>query len=133
MIAAVLVGAFGVTGALLRFGIDSWFAHHSARRSMRLPGGQEKLHWPWATLLVNVAGSFIIGVSSGLTAQLGLADEWHTGLAAGLAGGLTTFSSWTTATVRLLGEARFASAILNIAGNLLLGVAAAAAGIALSS
>lgn len=133
MITAVLVGVFGVLGAVLRFGIDSWFAHHSSRRSSRLPGVQEKLHWPWATLLVNVGGCFIIGVSSGLAAQLGLADEWHTGLATGLAGGLTTFSSWTTATVRLLNEARFGSAALNVAGNLLLGFAAAAAGIAVTS
>jgi CrcB protein len=139
MTAAALVGVFGVAGALLRFAVDSWFAHHTSIRSAQSAGPavssgrRERLHWPWATLLVNVVGCFIIGAAHGVTMQLGLGAEWQTALAAGLAGGLTTFSSWTTATVRLLSEARFGSAALNVAANLLLGFGAAAAGIALSS
>ena len=105
-----MVGIFGVAGALLRFGVDSWFAHHSSIRSTRATGSAERLHWPWATLLVNVAGSFVIGAAHGSTAALGLGAEWQAGLATGLAGGLTTFSSWTTATVRLLSEERFSAA-----------------------
>ncbi|SDT41312.1 camphor resistance protein CrcB [Pseudarthrobacter equi] len=133
MISAVLVGIFGISGALLRFATDSWFAHHSSRRTVRLGLSKDPLHWPWATLVVNVAGSFIIGISYGLTTQLGLGHEWSIGLATGFAGGLTTFSSWTTATVRLLGEARFGAAAMNLAMNLVLGLGAAAAGIALVS
>lgn len=133
MIAAALVGAFGVMGALLRFGVDSWFAHHSSRRTVPAGPGKQILHWPWATLVVNVAGCFIIGVSQGVVDGLSLGHEWHAGLAAGLAGGLTTFSSWTTATVRLLSESRFGAAALNVAVNLILGLAAAAAGIAVMS
>jgi CrcB protein len=137
---AALVGLFGVAGALLRFAVDSWFAHHASIRTARsvigFSGGsgvKARLHWPWATLLVNAAGCFIIGVTHAITVQLGLAAEWQTALAAGLAGGLTTFSSWTTATVRLLSEARFGSAVLNVAANLVLGLGAAAAGIALAA
>lgn len=135
MTGAVLVGIFGVAGALLRFGIDSWFAHHSPRRAAGAAahGTPGRLHWPWATLLVNVAGCLIIGLAYGLAAGPGLGDEWRAGLATGLAGGLTTFSSWTAATVRLIGEARFRAAALNIAANLVLGFAAAAAGIALAA
>lgn len=130
MMTAALVGAFGVMGAFMRFGIDSWFAHHSSTRSVPAGSGRQKLHWPWATLVVNVAGCFIIGVSQGLAGGLPLGPEWHTALATGLAGGLTTFSSWTTATVRLLSESRFGAAALNVAGNLVLGLAAAALGMA---
>jgi CrcB protein len=122
MITAALVGVFGVAGALLRFAVDSWFAHHPGRRP----------HWPWATLTVNVTGSFIIGAALGITGQLGLGAEWQSGLTAGLAGGLTTFSSWTTATVRLVSETRFRAAALNIAANLVAGLAAAALGLALT-
>lgn len=131
MTAALLVGIFGVGGALLRFAVDSWFAHHSSIRSVRTDGSA-RLHWPWATLLVNVAGCFVIGMAHGLTAAMGLGSEWQVGLATGLAGGLTTFSSWTTATIRLVSEARFGSALLNVVVNLALGFAAAAAGIALA-
>ena len=121
MITALLVGVFGVAGALLRFAVDSWFAHHPGTRR----------HWPWATLAVNIAGSFMIGASLGVTDRLGLGPEWHAALAAGLAGGLTTFSSWTTATVRLVSEGRYRAAALNVAVNLLAGLAAAALGLAL--
>jgi CrcB protein len=122
MITAALVGVFGVAGALLRFAVDSWFAHRLARHP----------HWPWATLTVNVTGSFIIGAALGITGQLGLGAEWQAGLTAGLAGGLTTFSSWTTATVRLVSETRYRAAALNLAVNLLAGLAAAAFGMALT-
>ncbi|HSN37048.1 MAG TPA: CrcB family protein [Arthrobacter sp.] len=123
MIIALLVGGFGVAGALLRFAVDSWFAHRPGRHP----------HWPWATLTVNVAGSFILGAAIGLTGQLGLGAEWQAGLTTGLAGGLTTFSSWTTATVRLVSETRYRAAILNIAANLAAGMAAAALGLALTT
>jgi CrcB protein len=122
MMTALLVGVFGVSGALLRFGVDSWFAHHQGSRP----------HWPWATFAVNVAGSFIIGVSLGLTGQLELGADWHAAVATGLAGGLTTFSSWTTATVRLVSETRYRAAALNIGANLVAGLAAAGLGIFLA-
>ena len=122
MITALLVGVFGVAGALLRFAVDSWFAHHPGNRP----------HWPWATLAVNVTGSFIIGAAVGMTGQLGLGAEWQSAISAGLAGGLTTFSSWTTATVRLVSETRYAAAALNVAVNLTAGLAAAALGLAMT-
>ncbi|MFD5278903.1 fluoride efflux transporter FluC [Pseudarthrobacter sp. NPDC058362] len=128
---ALLVGLFGMAGAMLRFAVDSWFAHHSARRSVRGPGGSGRLHWPWATLLVNVAGCFLIGLTYAATEGAAMSPEWRTAAATGLAGGLTTFSSWTTATVRLFSEARFSAGAMNVATNLVLGFAAAAAGAAL--
>ena len=119
---ALLVGVFGVAGALLRFAVDSFFAHHQGTRP----------HWPWATLAVNIAGSFIIGWSVGLTSHLELGADWHAGIATGLAGGLTTFSSWSTATVRLVSETRYRAAVLNVGLNLLTGLAAAALGLLLA-
>lgn len=130
---AVLVGLFGMAGALLRFAVDSWFAHHSARRSVRGPGGSGRQHWPWATLLVNVAGCFLIGLTYAATESPAMTPEWRAAVGTGLAGALTTFSSWTTATVRLFSEARFGAGAVNVATNLVLGFAAAAAGVALAS
>jgi CrcB protein len=128
---ALQVGVFGVVGALLRFAVDSWFAHRTHLQTIGSTGTPR--HWPWATLVVNVVGCLIIGLSIGVTGKLGMAPEWQTAVATGLAGGLTTFSSWTTATVRLLSEARFGAAALNIGANLAAGAAAAAVGIALAS
>jgi CrcB protein len=119
-VTALLVGLFGTAGALTRFAVDGWLAGFPSPRR----------HWPLATLLVNVAGSFVIGLSVGVTSVFG--PEWHAALATGFAGGLTTFSSWTTATVRLASERRYLAAAANVLANLLLGLAAAAAGLALS-
>lgn len=132
MMAAVLVGVFGMAGAVLRFAVDSWFAHRAGLRAAVNAGGTPR-HWPWATLIVNVTGCLIIGLSIGITGRLGLAPEWQSAVATGLAGGLTTFSSWTTATVRLLSEERFGAAAANVIANLAAGLAAAAVGIALVS
>jgi CrcB protein len=118
--APLLVGLFGTAGALIRFAADAWLAGRPTPRR----------HWPWATLLVNVSGSLVIGLSIGLSSHFG--PEWHAALATGLAGGLTTFSSWTTATVRLVSEDRYPAAALNVGVNLVGGLAAAAAGIAIS-
>jgi CrcB protein len=68
----------------------------------------------------------------GISGRLALGPELQTGLATGLAGGLTTFSSWTTATVRLVSEQRFRAAGLNVLANLLMGLAAASVGFALA-
>lgn len=119
---ALLVGVFGVAGGLLRFSIDTWFAHRAGNRR----------HWPWATLLVNVLGSLVIGLSLGVTGRLGLGGEWQAAIATGLAGGLTTFSSWTTATIRLVSEVRYLAAALNVIVNLVAGLSAAALGIAVA-
>lgn len=124
MITALLVGLGGVAGALLRFAVDSYFV------SRRL-AHPERAHWPYATLLVNIAGSFLIGaVAGGAVSGAELAPNLELALTAGLAGGLTTFSSWSVATVGLWEEGRRRAAVVNVTANLLLGLAAAAAGIA---
>lgn len=132
MMTAVLVGVFGLAGALLRFAVDSWFAARERRRGTVKADGTPR-HWPWATLTVNITGCLIIGLSIGATGRFGWGPEWQAAVATGLAGGLTTFSSWTTATVRLLSESRFGAATLNVGLNLAAGFVAAAVGVALTT
>lgn len=116
---ALWVGAAAVLGALVRFGLDSWFARRHR------PG---KAAFPLSTLLVNVAGSFLIGACFALLMRGAMGPEEYPVAAAGLAGGLTTFSSWTVASLTLWIDGRRLAAAANLAANLVLGVAAAAAG-----
>lgn len=116
---ALWVGLAAVLGALVRFAADSWFARRQR------PG---RASFPTATLLVNIAGSFLIGACFALLARGALDSGAYPVAAAGLAGGLSTFSSWTVATLALWIDRRYLAAAGNLAANLVLGVGAAAAG-----
>ncbi|AXI76350.1 fluoride efflux transporter CrcB [Peterkaempfera bronchialis] len=87
--------------------------------------------FPWGTLTVNIAGSFILGSIAGAGAAHGLPADLMLFLGTGICGGLTTFSTFTFETVRLLEDGSLAEAGLNALGSLLLGLGAAAAGYAL--
>jgi CrcB protein len=114
-IAAALAGG---VGAGLRYLIDV------------LVVGVRPGRFPAGILLVNVTGSFALGVLTGVGAGFAGRDvAWVVGV--GLLGGYTTFSTVSLESVLLIesGEAR--RGWLNALGTLVLGVAAAGAGLAL--
>ena len=89
--------------------------------------------FPWGTFTVNVAGSLILGGLAAAVANLS-APPWLLTLAGtGFCGALTTFSTWTFETVRLLEDGSWLEALANITVSLIVGLAAAFAGWALVS
>lgn len=59
--------------------------------------------FPWGTFLVNIAGSFLIGILFGITEKGGfMSHEWRIFLTVGICGGFTTFSSFTNEAFMLL-------------------------------
>ena len=98
-------------GGLLRYGCGL------------LVAGRVDSGFPWATLFVNVSGSFLIGVIAALTDPEG---RWATTpllrelLMVGVLGGFTTFSAFSLQTFTLLREGRMALAIANIGASVLL-------------
>jgi CrcB protein len=92
-----------------------------AGRRFNQPGG-----WPGGTLLVNVVGSFLLGLLSGVhpptSTVLGVA---------GL-GAFTTFSSFSRDVVALVEERRYGLVVTYLAATLVVSVAAAGIGVALS-
>ena len=87
--------------------------------------------FPWGTFLINVSGAFILGAIAAATAHRHLPADVNLLLGTGFCGGLTTFSTFSFETVRLLEDGSLAEAGLNVVGSLLLGLAAAFAGFAL--
>jgi len=72
---------------------------------------------PWATLFVNVTGSFIIGfyaTLSGPDGRLFASTQQRQFVMTGICGGYTTFSSFSLETFRLLQSGHAGSALLNI-------------------
>ncbi|NLK84499.1 MAG: fluoride efflux transporter CrcB [Aeromonadales bacterium] len=75
------------------------------------------LFFPFATLLVNVIGSFLIGIF--LTLPLITSNpNLKSFLTAGLLGGLTTFSTFSFDTLTLIENQRFIAAGLNLFLNI---------------
>jgi CrcB protein len=73
--------------------------------------------FPYATLFVNITGSFIIGFYSTLTAPEGrllASTQQRQFVMTGFCGGYTTFSAFSLETVRLLGSGRTRTALLYI-------------------
>ena len=84
---------------------------------------------PLGTLLINVLGSLLLGVITGLTLALWLPEAWHLVLGGGLMGGFTTFSTASVETVRLAQDRRSLAALVNGLGMLVLAVSCAFLGL----
>jgi fluoride exporter len=71
--------------------------------------------FPYGTFLVNIAGSFLIGVIQEVgTTSLLISDTTRLFLAVGIMGGMTTYSSFSYETVRLAQSGAWAQAWLNV-------------------
>lgn len=86
--------------------------------------------FPWATLLVNVVGSFAIGLLS-VTLNARAAQGVAPFLLTGLLGGFTTFSAFSLEAVGLWERGHGTAAGLYISASVLLSLLAAGAGLAL--
>lgn len=116
----VLLAVAGGVGAALRFVLDG---------AVRQAVGAR---WPWGTALINVSGSFLLGLLTGLAGR-GLPPELLLVLGTGLLGGYTTFSTASVETVRLLQQRRVAASLTYGLGVLVITIAAALLGLALVS
>ena len=89
--------------------------------------------FPWGTFVVNASGCLILGVISGLGLYHGLHSTTRVVLGTGGMGAYTTFSTFTFETVRLAEEGAMNAAVRNVVASLLVGLAAASAGLLLAS
>lgn len=80
---------------------------------------------PWAVLIVNVVGCAIGGVVVALSGMGGVDAGLRLLVLGGLAGGLTTFSTWSVETMQLARSGRYWIAVGNVTVNLAAGLAAA--------
>jgi CrcB protein len=89
--------------------------------------------FPYGTLFINVAGSFIVGFFLVWTAERILVDpRWRLLVAIGFCGSFTTFSSYAFETMAYVEQGQFALMLANILSNNLLCLGGALAGMALA-
>ena len=99
MLNALSVGLGGCIGAMLRYLLGASLFQNS--------------HFPYATLLVNVIGAFLMGILTQLFAETILVSpRAKLFLTTGLLGGFTTFSTFSLETVNLLEAGKPTAAFL---------------------
>ncbi len=87
--------------------------------------------FPYGTMLINLSGSFILGLFlTSYEAVLAERPGYALFFAVGFLGAYTTFSTWTYESAALIRHGSPSSALLNLFGSLLLGMVAVYAGIA---
>jgi CrcB protein len=87
--------------------------------------------FPVGTLIINITGSFLVGLFYRYAAESALVSpEMRVFLTIGFCGGYTTFSTFSFETVRLLEDGETARALAYVALSVLVSVAAAFLGMA---
>ncbi len=110
MLSYFWVGLGGALGSVLRFWISGLVAQNSGET------------FPLGTLVVNVSGSFIIGLFAALAAPDGrwlVSPTARLFVMVGICGGYTTFSSFSLQTLALLQGGEWLRAGANVVGSIL--------------
>jgi CrcB protein len=82
-------------------------------------------HNIWATLSINILGSFIIGIIFALSLKsIDFSNNWKLFLSTGICGGFTTFSAFSLENLNLLQEGKFYLLLGYIFSSVLLGILA---------
>ena len=109
----LLIGIGGFIGAVARYGLSLWIGQRWGRS------------FPLGTFLVNVSGSFFIGLLMTLMADRYAANpQWRLLLVVGFLGAYTTFSTFEYETGALLKDGEWFFAMLNIILSVVVGFVA---------
>lgn len=116
----LLIGVGGFLGTCARYLLADWAAQKWGAA------------FPYGTLIVNVTGSFLLGLFLAATTERVLVDpRWRLLIAIGFMGGYTTFSTYTYESVQLLLAGNWTAGLGNLLGNNLLGLTASVLGVVL--
>lgn len=109
MINYILVSLGAAIGGALRYGLSSYV------------NKSQSTIFPTGTLLVNVLGSFVLGIIMFyLSEKEFIGNEFRLFLSVGLCGGFTTFSTFSYETLMLFRDSEFGLAIYNVLLNVVL-------------
>jgi len=88
--------------------------------------------FPWGTFTVNVFGSLMLGIIAGAVAAGGASPQVQLALGTGFCGALTTYSTFSYETLRLLEDDARLFAAANVVASIVAGLGAAFLGVAIS-
>ena len=110
MMNVLVIGIGGFVGAVARYGIALWIGQRWGRS------------FPLGTFMINVSGSFLIGLLMTLMVDRFTVDpRWRLLLVVGFLGAYTTFSTFEYETGALLKDGEWAFAMLNVILSVVVG------------
>ncbi len=110
----LFVGLGGGIGAMLRYFFSSIIKHST---------------FPYNTLLINIAGSLLIGIVFGLSEKSnGISEQVKLFVATGICGGFTTFSAFSVENMQMIKEGDYVTAGVYILASVALCIVAVFAG-----
>ncbi len=115
----LLVGTGGFIGSVMRYLLQVFVEKGMSST------------FPLGTLIANIAGSFLIGIVFALAEKQIMNAEWRLFMSVGICGGFTTFSAFAFNNFNMIKEHTWNQLLLNVGGNLVLGVFAVYLGIIL--
>jgi CrcB protein len=121
VIILLAVGAAAAVGAVARYVLDQYVQYRSPGLFLR------------GTWLINITGSYVLGIVMGLGARHGLSDQAVHIAGVGFCGAYTTFSTFSYELVHLREKGQVRKSLLYGASSLVVGLSAAAAGLAIGS
>lgn len=112
----IWVAIGGAIGTSLRYAVSVV--------SKSLWPGSTRLVFPWATLIINIVGSYLIGRVMAHHQAGTLTEGQRLLLTTGVLGGFTTFSAFSLESITMLGQHRLSAAILYVLLSISLGLLA---------
>lgn len=120
LVVLLAVAFGGALGALCRYLVAIWVA------------GFLGTLFPWGTLLINLSGSFALGLLYTLSLQAAPSSMLRPLVATGFLGAYTTFSTFCMEAINLMRDGEYHRAALYVLASVLLGLAGAWAGMTLA-
>lgn len=117
----IVIGIGGAIGAVLRY----LASHHFA--------GLLGTSFPWGTLVINLFGSFLLGILYGLSINFPLDPHIKGFIGTGLLGAFTTFSTFSIENLIMLRDGNYLAMMSYLAGTILGGIACGFLGIVMGS
>ncbi len=115
----LVLAVAGGLGSVARFVLDDVVGSRSSGR------------FPVGTMTINISGSFLLGIVTGLVLVAAVPPAWMLVAGTGFLGGYTTFSTASIDTVRLLRAGRAGAALVSGAGTAVTALLAAGFGLTL--
>jgi len=109
----LMVGVGGCLGSILRFWLGSYIGNKMGTR------------FPYGTFVINVTGSFLVGlVFALLTVKTQWSPNWRYLIPIGFIGGYTTFSAFEYETLRTMQDGQIGLGLLYVAASVIVGFVA---------